>query len=473
MKANDTVGWVNGPVPVIEPEHLTRVFADVSDLAFVIMPDGKIRSILVDTRSDDHVRVGQWAGHSMQDFLASESLPKFEAALAALADGHTDRKPVELNHADGDDWKYPVRYTFHPIVPGASILMLGQNLRYVAETQERLVQAQIALEQGYEERREYDARYRILMSSSAEARIFVSATDGLIKDANPAAASLLGASVEALIGSQMALEFEVRKGEFSDILVGLGGGNSGSEIDAKTARTQQSVTIKPTVFRAGGERLIACQLIRSNAEAQAEDHLPKILRALFQRGPEGIAICALDGTIEEVNEAFLELAGLTSAGQATGRSLAEFLYRGQIDLSVMLENAARTGRMRGYATRISNEHGLRASVEFSAVHLDDKEKPSVGFFIRDAERAEALRRATHPANQTQASNHNVVELVGSASLKEIVAETNDVIEKICIETAVELTGNNRAAAAEMLGLSRQSLYVKLRKYGLLERAEGS
>jgi hypothetical protein len=29
-----------------------------------------------------------------------------------------------------------------------------------------------------------------------------------------------------------------------------------------------------------------------------------------------------------------------------------------------------------------------------------------------------------------------------------------------------LSGDNRASAAEMLGLSRQSLYVKLRRYGL-------
>jgi DNA-binding protein Fis len=38
---------------------------------------------------------------------------------------------------------------------------------------------------------------------------------------------------------------------------------------------------------------------------------------------------------------------------------------------------------------------------------------------------------------------------------------------MCIETAVRLTNNNRVAAAEMLGLSRQSLYVKLRKFGLI------
>ena len=64
---------------------------------------------------------------------------------------------------------------------------------------------------------------------------------------------------------------------------------------------------------------------------------------------------------------------------------------------------------------------------------------------------------------------SIMELVGSSTLKDIVAETTDVVEKMCIETAVELTRNNRVAAAEMLGLSRQSLYVKLRKYGLINQ----
>ena len=68
----------------------------------------------------------------------------------------------------------------------------------------------------------------------------------------------------------------------------------------------------------------------------------------------------------------------------------------------------------------------------------------------------------------------LTELVGRVSLKELVRETTDVIERLCIEAALELTRDNRASAAEMLGLSRQSLYVKLRRYGLgdLESDEG-
>lgn len=45
------------------------------------------------------------------------------------------------------------------------------------------------------------------------------------------------------------------------------------------------------------------------------------------------------------------------------------------------------------------------------------------------------------------------------------------IEKMCIQSALELTKNNRASAAEMLGLSRQSLYVKLRRFEMVSDME--
>ena len=65
------------------------------------------------------------------------------------------------------------------------------------------------------------------------------------------------------------------------------------------------------------------------------------------------------------------------------------------------------------------------------------------------------------------------ELIGRVSLKEMVRESTDMIEKLCIEAALDLTGDNRASAAEMLGLSRQSLYVKLRRYGMADDSIGA
>jgi len=64
------------------------------------------------------------------------------------------------------------------------------------------------------------------------------------------------------------------------------------------------------------------------------------------------------------------------------------------------------------------------------------------------------------------SAEELTELIGRVSLKDLVRETTDVIERLCIEAALQITGDNRATAAEMLGLSRQSLYAKLRRHGL-------
>jgi DNA-binding NtrC family response regulator len=54
-----------------------------------------------------------------------------------------------------------------------------------------------------------------------------------------------------------------------------------------------------------------------------------------------------------------------------------------------------------------------------------------------------------------------------------VREATDIIERLCIEAALQLNDNNRASTADMLGLSRQSLYVKLHRYGIEDKDGGT
>jgi DNA-binding NtrC family response regulator len=77
-----------------------------------------------------------------------------------------------------------------------------------------------------------------------------------------------------------------------------------------------------------------------------------------------------------------------------------------------------------------------------------------------------LASEVKPSRELPRSTDQMTELVGRVPLKDIVRETTDLIEQLCIEAALELTGDNRASAAEMLGLSRQSLYVKLRRFNI-------
>jgi len=182
---------------------------------------------------------------------------------------------------------------------------------------------------------------------------------------------------------------------------------------------------------------------------------------------DGIVFTDGDGNIRAANEAFLNLTDTANIAAVRGRSLTDFLARGAVDLRVLLDNVKRTGQLRLYATRLTTDFMGQIAVEISATWLNDRPNPVLVLVVRDASRAETLRRPAF--GQPDDGVRNVMELVGSSTLKDIVAETTDVIEKMCIETALELTRNNRVAAAEMLSLSRQSLYVKLRKYGLLNK----
>ncbi|XDA98921.1 transcriptional regulator PpsR [Sulfitobacter sp. LCG007] len=458
-------------IPGIDPEYLPNVLSSASDIALVVSAEGTILSVIIDGRTSRYGNLDHWQGRSLADFLTVECKQKLKVILEKYANGLDKPLTTELNHRDNATWQFPIRYAVHRVGREGALLMLGRDLQQVAETQQQLVQAQISLERGYEERREFDARYRMLMASTRDAFVLIGVSDGRIRDLNSAAANLLGSGMDELKGAAFAQEFkDRRRTEFVESLLNLTLSENPGELSVLTRATRRFVTVVPNLFRAAGERYLLCRLDPEDSGHIMDDRLSLNLNALFRDGKDAIVFTDTKGVIEAANEAFVDLIDFGNASDVKGRSLADYLARGQIDMTVLLENAMRSGHMRVYSTRLKNELGGWTAVEISVSYLNIRTRPSVAFLVRDASRAEAMRTTLNPQSE-EAVHQNVVELVGSAKLKEIVAETNDVVEKLCIETAIELTRNNRAAAAEMLGLSRQSLYVKLRKYGLQDRPE--
>jgi transcriptional regulator PpsR len=180
--------------------------------------------------------------------------------------------------------------------------------------------------------------------------------------------------------------------------------------------------------------------------------------------PDAIVVTTPDGRIVTNNRAFLDLVQLATDEQARNETLEKWLGRPGVDLGVLVANLKQHGSVRLFATTMRGEHGAVTDVEISAVAINEGAQACLGFSIRNVDR----RRPSEirPGRELPRSVEQLTELVGRVSLKELVRETTDVIERLCIEAALELTRDNRASAAEMLGLSRQSLYVKLRRYGL-------
>lgn len=461
--------WNTGSIPLIAPEILGDIIAQVADVGIVVSEDGTILSVLVNPDNPAFRALERWENKDLRSFLTEESIPKFDSRLNEFLDGDSPVRPLELNHLDDEKrWGSPVRYSFHRIGPDGAILLLGRDLQPIAEMQQQLVEAQLALERDYEAQREYDTRFRVLMEKTSEAIVFVSAQTGDITEANSAAVTLLGSPLDMLLQSSFIDCFEGRKrGDLVEILATQAMSQTVKQIDVTIKGTSQPISLAPTLFRAAGDRILMCRLLpASNSEPRIDD-LGRNMLGLYSDGPEAIAFVSDGGDILSANEAFLDLIDVAHDVNIRGRSFAEYLQRGGIDFKVMAENATRAGKMRNYATKLAGEYGSPRPVDISVTKIIAAGKTLFAFVLRDAARSDA----THLKSGTPQDDNmrSVVELVGSATLKDIVAETTNVVEKMCIETAVELTMNNRVAAAEMLGLSRQSLYVKLRKFDLLSR----
>jgi transcriptional regulator PpsR len=459
-----------GALPAIPSEVMMDVVAATCDLAIVCSPDRVVMSVIASPNTTLGARASDWPGSKLEDVFASESWAKLKARLD---DGSAEVgvvQALELNHTDIVTFPYPIKYSLTMLSSDGTFMMAGRDLRALAEVQQQLVHAQLALERDYEAQREVETRYRVVLEVNDSRVMIVSMSTGKIVDLNAAAAKLIGVARGDLLQTPMAQEFEGRRrGELLDNLVKISGDAEAEPVELIVRRTRQSVLVRPTLFRAAGDRLLLCRIdLTERAKAESDD-LSDALARLYHGGVDAIVFMDADGKIKAANEAFLNLTDGSALASVVDRSFADFLSRGTIDLRVILDNAKRVGHLRHFATRLNTDYSGQVSVELSAIMLQDKGKgkATVALLIRDSTAAESMRLPGSLAGNE--GLRNVMHLVGYSTLKDIVAETTEIIERMCIETALELTRNNRVAAAELLSLSRQSLYVKLRKFGLLSK----
>jgi len=224
--------------------------------------------------------------------------------------------------------------------------------------------------------------------------------------------------------------------------------------------------VSASVFRHNESSHFLVRILPANGEGGALEARkePSRLLEVLEESPDGLVVTTPDGEILTANRAFLDLAQLASAEQARGQPLDRWVGRPGVDMRVLLANLRQYGSIRLYATAVRGEYGSTADVEISAVAVTSGEQPCLGFTVRNVDRRAAPEGRT--MRELPRTAQELTELIGRMSLKDLVRETTDVIERLCIEAALELTGDNRATAAEMLGLSRQSLYSKLRRYGI-------
>jgi transcriptional regulator PpsR len=453
-------------------QSAAKLIAAATDVAVVVDGQGVIRDVAFNKEelSLELDAQGRWLGSKMLEIVTSETQAKVrELLLDAAALKSSNWRQVNHPSPRGED--IPVLYSAINIGRKDRFVLVGRDLRPLATMQQRLINAQQSMERDYVRLRHAETRYRLLFQVSAEAVMIVDSSNYVILDANPAALALLDESAPQLLKSGFLSRFDSAGSEAVQTLL-LDVRATGRDNSARVhlADGQRECSVTASLFRQENASLFLIRL-SSHASAPASSALKatSILLNYFEAAPDGLVITQSDGRVVRANPAFLEMAQLNSAEQARGEMLDRWLGRAGVDFNVAFANLRQNGSIKLFATAMRGEFGATADVEVSAVSLTNSDdKPSFGFAIRNVEKR--LSASTPSPRELPRSVAQLIELIGRVPLRDLVRETTDVIEKLSIEAALELTGDNRASAAEMLGLSRQSLYVKLRRFGLAEHA---
>jgi transcriptional regulator PpsR len=464
---------LNHPPVSLEIGTTLGIIAAAADLSLVIDPDGKIRDLRVSNEQLPLDNVSDWPGKPWSAVVTSESRIKIEELMADAAAGRPSRWR-HINYPSPQGADVPILCAAISAGEDGSMIAFGRDLRTMASLQQRLVEAHQAMERDYLRMRHMETRYRLLFELAAEAVLVIDTTSQRILEANPAASKLLGMQIKKLLGKSLSeCVSESYRSVIDDLLQGV---RSSGEADARSIsdpNNNADIMVSASIFRQESGTLFLVRLTPANLQDQSEGVSPKrsVLLEVLERSPDAFVVTDTSGKILTCNHAFIEMAQLTKPEQVTGRNLSDWLGRSDVDLNVLIANIQQRGAVRLFATMLHGVNGADLQVEISGVSVKSSPTPCLGFSIRDVGQRLGTERPS--LNQLPRSADQLVELVGRVPLQEIVSETADLIEKLCIEAALRLTRDNRASAAEMLGLSRQSLYVKLRRYGIGEVADRS
>lgn len=431
------------------------------DITLRLDKDGVIQDAsLSDALSDEQIE--SWIGRPWSETVSDVGEDKVRRMVADARERSvsgfrqvTQRFPSGL--------ELLIEFTTVSLGGKAGFIAIGKSLQAVAELQSRLIAAQQALERDYWKLREVETRYRLLFDTSNDAVVLLKAATLRIVEANPAALRALGlgairpdrvsgreflSTVDS--GEHVALAgmFERARefGKSSGIIVHLGPAREAWMVRASTMNSETGL-----LFLLQFSPLKTPKLSESVSVEQ-----------LMDRAPDPFLVVDRAGVVLRVNNAFLDLAQVGTHQAVIGEHLGRWLGRVGADFGVLLATVQQHGVVRLFTTVLRGELGAETEVEVSAVGNTESEPHYVGMIVRDIGRRLARLEGERLDAVLGALSHRL----GQASLRALVRENIEVFERHCISAALQLTEGNRTAAAELLGLSRQSLYAKLNQYGL-------
>jgi transcriptional regulator PpsR len=444
----------------LDPAESASLVAAASDITLVLDAQGVIREALIGNQDWLPNDTQAWVGKPWPEVVTTESRPKVEEMLKEAGQGTTSLRWRHINQLGIQGQEVPILFSLIRVGKEGQMVAIGRDLRPVASLQARLIEAQQLMERDYLRLRGIESQYRMLFDLVHDPILLIGARSHQVIETNRAGCQYLQRDRQALIGENIeSLMSDKAASVFLSIMQQVGSSGRPAETSLRFQKHDAPARQLVTYLRQETDTVF---MVRIESETPHSGEDTELLEAVRQV-TDGIVLTDNKGFIRTTNAAFVEMIQMAHPGQVIGEPLNRWLGRANTDLLVMINSLAQGGAVRLFSTQLIGHAGLIVPVEISGVSVPSEDDPFLAFVVRDVGR----RLDGRPdASLRPRSGQDLTSLVGRMPLKEIVGETVDLIEKLCIEAALKITKNNRASAADMLGLSRQSLYVKLRRYGI-------
>lgn len=435
------------------------------DVTLTLDDASVIRDVTLGASDQPLDEARSWIGMAWADTVTPESRSKLRTMLAEAADGASRRRQV--NHLSKFGADIPVSYAVVRVAGDRpTFIAAGLDLRAMSVMQQRLVEAQQSLERDYWRMRSMETRYRMLFHASSEAVLILDAASHKIVDANPAAARILGSHEKKLIGRPFPIDVTADSArDVADHFAAVRAQGRADEIVITMQESGATYVLSASLARLDNTSFLLVRMLSAHGGEAARPALdPWAENRIVDALPDGFLLADASGRVVSANQAFLDMAQMASGEQVRGQELSHWLGRPGAECARLFETIQDHGVVRLFHTELRGEFGATLEVEVSGVSVVDGEPVAAALVVRDIGRR--LATGVQGARDLSQAVEQLTALVGRVSLKRLVRDTTDLVERHFIEAALEMTDNNRTSAADVLGLSRQSLYVKLRQYEL-------
>lgn len=372
---------------------------------------------------------------------------------------------LQLNQRFPSGREFLMEYTTVRLGDGSDLLAVGKNLHAVAELQAKLQETQLEREQHSWKSRDLETRYRLLFDASHEALMLLDAKTLTLVEANPAATRDLNLNAgddffEGMLEKeQKRLQAMFRRvrdyGRSPRILAHLGPNRS-------------LWGVRASLLPAEPEQMLMVQLapiveIRASPDPRSpETRVTFSVDGLMERFPDSFVVIDALGTVERANRSFVDLVKMKSEGAVVGEVLSRWLPQAGADAAALLTVLADKRATQDFAAKLRTENDDFIDVLISGVASADGPTAHFGLLLR------VIARSLESDDDHWRLNRAAQILAEGGertSLPMLVKENSEMLERRYIEAALKLCNGNRTAAAELLGISRQSLHLKLNRYG--------